>query len=103
MPVSSGALVEKVAAGTPAARAGLRGGNQNDPVTLPDGITQVYVGGDIIVSLNGQPIANSEQLAHEVELDKPGQTVTLGIIRGTRRLTVRVTLGTRPENLPSSG
>jgi S1-C subfamily serine protease len=103
LPVSSGALVEKVASGTPAAKAGLRGGNANNPVTLPDGITQVVAGGDIIVSLNGQPITSSGQLAHRVELDKPGQLVTLGIVRGSRQLTVKVTLGTRPEDLPSSG
>jgi S1-C subfamily serine protease len=99
--VSSGALVESVARGTPAARAGLRGSNKT--VTLADGITQVEIGGDIIVSLDSHPITGDSSLEHAVIDDRPGQRVTLGIVRGTKHLTKTVTLGTRPESLPSSG
>jgi S1-C subfamily serine protease len=98
---STGALIESVAHGTPAAAAGLRGASSN--VTLPDGLTTVGVGGDIIVSLDGRPIASDGQLENAVIHDMPGQVVSLGIVRGTKQLTVDVTLGTRPESLPPSG
>jgi S1-C subfamily serine protease len=98
---SSGALVENVTPGSPAAHAGLRASSTT--VTLPDGITQVEVGGDIIVSLDGKPIAGDDQLAAAIIRHKPGQMMTLAIVRGTRRETVTVTLAQRPETLPSSG
>jgi S1-C subfamily serine protease len=63
----------------------------------------VKVGGDIIVSLDGRTIRSDTALGNAIERDKPGQTVTLGIVRGQRHETVKVTLGTRPESLPASG
>jgi S1-C subfamily serine protease len=101
---SYGALIETVVAGSPAARAGLRGSPApGSPATLPDGITQVAVGGDIIVSLNGAPIDSNAALENAIIHDSPGQTVTVGIVRGKRHLTVRVVLASRPESLPRSG
>jgi S1-C subfamily serine protease len=97
----SGALIETIVAGSPAARAGLRASTRT--VTLADGITQVQIGGDIIVSIDGRPIRNDDQLGEAIIRDKPGQTVTLGIVRGTRRMSVEVTLTARPESLPASG
>jgi S1-C subfamily serine protease len=97
---SSGALVEVVASGTPAARAGVHGGTRT--ATLLDG-TQVRVGGDIIVALDGRRISSSDQLEHVIESDPPGTKVTLGVLRAGKQLTLSLTLGTRPESLPSSG
>jgi S1-C subfamily serine protease len=98
---TAGALIESVAPHTPAAAAGLRGSTMTE--TLPDGLTQVDVGGDIIVSVDGTAITSDGALEAAVIHDKPGQTVSLGIIRGSKQLTVQVTLGTRPESLPPSG
>jgi S1-C subfamily serine protease len=100
---SYGALVETVVHGSPAAKAGLRPSNQSSPVTLADGITQVAVGGDIIVSLDGKPIASNAALEAAIIHERPGQTVMLGIVRGRRHLTLPLTVATRPESLPSSG
>jgi len=72
-------------------------------VTLADGITQVAVGGDIIVSLDGKPIASNAALEAAIIHERPGQTVMLGIVRGRRHLTLPLTVATRPESLPSSG
>ena len=98
---SYGALIQTVQSPSPAARAGLRAGNLL--VTLADGITQVYSGGDIIVSLDGRRIASASSLENAIVADRPGQVVKLGIVRGSKHLTVDVTLGTRPDALPSSG
>jgi S1-C subfamily serine protease len=97
---SSGALVEAVEAGTPAARAGLHGGTQTK--TLLDG-SQLTVGGDIIVSAAGQAIHSSDELEQVIESKQPGTRIAVGVIRDGRRLTLEVTLGTRPESLPASG
>ena len=84
-----GALVERVRANSPAARAGLRGGD----VPTEAG---VVLGGDVIVSLDGRPIGSSGALAQAVASHRAGQAVTLGYLRAGAHHTARVTLGTRP-------
>ena len=96
---SYGALIQTVQSPSPAARAGLRAGSLL--VTLADGVTQVYSGGDIIVSLDGHRIASASALENAIVADHPGQVVRLGIVRGSRQMTVDVRLGTRPVALPS--
>lgn len=88
-----GVLIESVVSGGPAAQAGLEAGATQKIV---DGSTYV-VGGDIIVSVNGTRIANSDALSTWLEEHAlPGQTVQLGIMRGGSLLTISVRLGTRP-------
>jgi S1-C subfamily serine protease len=98
---SYGALIQTVQSPSPAATAGLRAGNLQ--TTLPDGITQVQQGGDIIVAVDGHRIAGASALEDAILADHPGQRATLSIVRGTEHLTVKVTLGTRPDVLPASG
>ena len=102
LPVKSGALVQSVQSGTPAEKAGIRGGNVNGTV---EG-SQVAVGGDIITSVNGHPVNSSEDLARVIGAKKPGDTVTVGLLRangsgGYAHKSVTVTLGTRPSSAPS--
>jgi S1-C subfamily serine protease len=55
------------------------------------------VGGDIITSVNGTKIINSDALSSYLEeYTVAGQMVQLGIIRSGQVMTVDVTLGTRP-------
>ncbi len=83
--------------GGPAAQAGLRGGTTQKTV---DG--SIYMlGGDIIISINGTRIANSDALSSWLQEHAfPGQVVELGIIRGDTQITVPLTLGTRPPISP---
>jgi S1-C subfamily serine protease len=55
--------------------------------------------GDIIVSLEGQPIDAEHPLNASLSQFAPGQTVTLEILRDGERQNVDVTLGTRPADL----
>lgn len=88
-----GVLVEITVPGGPAAKAGLRFGNQT--VTI-DG-EQYAVGGDIIISINGTKIVDNDALAtYLAEKAISGQTAVLGIIRDGEFTTVSVVLGTRP-------
>ena len=87
--------------GSPAARAGLRAGTLQ--TTLADGVTQVLQGGDIIVAVDGRGSPSASALEDAIIADHPGERVTLGIVRGTKHLTVQLKLGTRPDVLPASG
>jgi putative serine protease PepD len=89
LPVDRGVLVGLVRPGSPAAQAGLRGGSSTATI---DGET-LTVGGDIIVSINGRSVAQFSDLAETIARLKPGDRVTLGIIRGGTPMQVPVTLG----------
>jgi S1-C subfamily serine protease len=98
LPVKSGALVQSVQPGTAAAKAGIRGGS----ATTENG--QIAVGGDIIVSIDGKAINGSEELASAIEAKKPGDTITIGLLRangkgGWEHKTVSATLGSRPNSV----
>ncbi len=98
---SYGAIVESVTSGSPAVRAGLRASRRT--VTLADGVSQMKVGGDIIVAFDGRPVRSGAALEQQITHEPPGTRVTLGILRGSSHLSVPVTLGTRPESLSASG
>jgi S1-C subfamily serine protease len=78
-----------VVPGGPADRAGLHGGTQR----VYQGNTQVMLGGDLIVGFDGQEIDNAQDLSSAMDAHKAGDTVTVTIFRGQRRMNVRVTLG----------
>lgn len=90
--VSSGAVIEHVDAGTGASAAGLRGGTRDVTVN-----GQTYrTGGDVIVAIAGVPVRSSDDVARIVALRlQPGQTVPFELVRGGKRLTLRVRLGQR--------
>jgi 2-alkenal reductase len=91
--VTYGVLIEDVVSGGPAATAGLKAGTTS--VTVDGG--PYLVGGDIITSVNGTKIINSDALSSYLEeYTVAGQMVQLGIIRSGQVMTVDVTLGTRP-------
>ncbi len=84
-----GVLVQKVLPGGAAQQAGVRGGSEraymgNEPVTL---------GGDLIVALDNQEITTGQDLSAALNTHRAGDTVTLTVYRGQKRLTIHVTLG----------
>ena len=94
LPVQEGLLVQSIEQGSGAARAGLRGGSQPRDV----GSRQVAVGGDIIVSIDGQKVRRPEDFIAYLELNKKaGETTTLTIVRDGQQRDVQVTLGERPR------
>jgi S1-C subfamily serine protease len=100
LPVKSGALVETVEAGTPAAKAGIRGGN----LEAQTGSGKVAVGGDIVVKADGKPITNAESLSSLIGSKKPGDTISVEVERATgngnyEHKTVKVTLAARPNSV----
>jgi S1-C subfamily serine protease len=100
LPVKSGVLVQSVQPGSAAAKAGIKGGT-----TTTEG-GQIVVGGDVIVSVDGKPINGSEALSSAIEAKRPGDTVTIGLLRpdgkgGWERKSVKATLGSRPNSVPN--
>nr|MBA2460322.1 PDZ domain-containing protein [Actinomycetota bacterium] len=94
LPVDTGVLVERVGEGTPARRAGLKGGTSD---VIVEG--QSYrLGGDVIVALDGRRVSSLEELREILSTHKPGDTVELGIYRDTKRQTVEVKLGRQPAS-----
>jgi 2-alkenal reductase len=95
LPVRSGLLVNEVVPDSPAAVAGIRGGNSTQTIR---GI-QVKVGGDIITAINGESVRDLDSLlAYLVANTTPGDTITLSIVRGSQKLDVKVKLTARPDN-----
>lgn len=88
-----GALIIDVTPSGPAGIAGLQGGSQT--VTI-DG-NDMPIGGDVITAINGQPLNSFDALGAYLFLHtKPGEKVTLTILRQGKTLSVPVTIGTLP-------
>jgi S1-C subfamily serine protease len=75
--VSSGAVVMSVISGTGAASAGVKQG-------------------DVIVGINKSTIQSAQDVTAVVSALKPGSRITLHLIRGTKHLSIQVTLGRQP-------
>jgi S1-C subfamily serine protease len=90
---SHGVAVTQIVAKSPAAKAGLHASTRELTV---NGVT-VPIGGDMIVAANGKPISSSTQLSAAVALHKPGDRLTLRVVRRGVARTVTVTLGDTPN------
>jgi S1-C subfamily serine protease len=73
----SGAVIAEIGSGSPAERAGL------EP-------------GDVVVAVDGRPIASAGQLHQAVAASRPGQQMRLQLVRGSSSMTVEVALAARP-------
>src|SRR5581483_3802339 len=90
--VSHGALVDRAEPGGPAAEAGIRGGASAQQF---EGQT-VRVGGDVVVAIDGLPVASADDLVRIVTNRlRPGETALFTIVRAGRRRAVPVTLVAR--------
>ncbi len=88
-----GTLIVEVFTPGPSASAGLRGGTRTATV---DGAS-ISIGGDVITSADGIAMKNFYDLIVYLQRNKrPGDTVTLSILRNNTPMSIGVTLGTRP-------
>ncbi len=76
--IDKGVVLQQVYPKTPAADAGLRAG-------------------DVLTSIDGQPVTESDALVRAIGGHRPGETVKLGLFREGKAKDISVKLGQRPE------
>jgi len=84
----SGVLVQKVVPGGAADRAGIHGGNQQAYL----GNMPILLGGDLIVSIDGTDINDTTDITAVMSRHQPGDTITVTIYRGRKKLQLRLAL-----------
>ena len=93
LPADGGLLIQEIGQGAPAESAGLRGARRYVIV----GNTEVAVGGDLIMAIDGVKADKPDALTRALSKKRPGDSVDLTIYRAGKQTHIKVTLGDRPE------
>jgi S1-C subfamily serine protease len=89
LPADSGLLIVEVVPGSAADRAGLRAGTERAYL----GNIPILIGGDLLLAIEGQPIQDQQDLSHVMQKHRSGDTVTVTVYRGKKRMDIKVVLG----------
>jgi len=93
LPVKEGIMVVEVTPGSPAQRAGIRGGDR----VVQVGNMIFRVGGDIITEIDQVKVRTFEELSDFIENKQPGDSVALNFNRQGKLTVVQVRLRERPQ------
>jgi S1-C subfamily serine protease len=89
-----GALVKQVSVGRPRRKAGLRGSDE----TVDVGGLELKARGDVIIAIDDQAMGGMDDLiTYLVKETRPGDEVTLTILRDGKEQALSVELGERPR------
>ena len=102
LPLVDGFLVETVEPGSPAQRAGLRGGE----LLITIAGEEFLFGGDIITTANGRPVSDPDNYAKLVRALKVGDKVRLTLYREGKTHKLELVVSERPilpGDLPPGG
>ncbi len=94
LPVQGGLLIQRIAPGSAAAGAGLRGPTQAVVV----GNYEIGVGGDLIVAIDGKPVDGQDALSSALSRRRAGDSMELTVFRNGRTVRVKVALDAAPED-----
>lgn len=90
LPQTTGAYVVQVVPGSPAEKAGLRGGSRETE------IPGLLAGGDLIIAIDGQPVRRFDDLLkYLINHKQPGDDVVFTVLRDGEEVEVTVRLGSR--------
>jgi S1-C subfamily serine protease len=89
LPADYGVLIQRVLPGGAAEKAGLHGGTERAGYL---GNMPVMTGGDLIIAMDGQDIANTQDLAAAMNSHQAGDEVTLTVFRGRKKMDIKVKL-----------
>jgi S1-C subfamily serine protease len=87
-----GVAVTQVVPGGPAAKAGVRAATGTEIVDGEERPT----GGDVVVAFDGKEVSSAAALQNAVDTHRPGDEVSVTVLRDGSRLTLRVRLSVRP-------
>jgi len=89
-----GTLVMDVTQGGPAEKAGVQVGQSQATVNG----NQITTGGDVIIATDGQPVSGMDDVIDYLFNNKrPGDKMTLTVLRDGQQKDIQVTLGERPK------
>ena len=88
-----GLMVVSVVPNSAAAVGGIRGASEQVQV----GRYVMPVGGDIILAFEGKPVNSAQEMATEIDRHKPGDKVTVTVLRGGRKIDLPVALREAPK------
>jgi S1-C subfamily serine protease len=91
----AGALISEVVPDGPADDAGIEGAS--DQRTFQG--ARIRTGGDVIIAVNGQRLRAESDLAELISRQRPGETVTLLVLRDGDEEEIEVELEPRPERV----
>jgi len=94
----TGILVSEVESGSNAEIAGLKGGDPDNSILIRG--QQVYLGGDIILRINNISVSTIADYLSILEPTKPGDVVTLLILRTGNETENSIKLNKRPDEFP---
>lgn len=99
LPVKKGAYVSQVINGSPAAAAGLLGAYRQSTYQGH----ALEIGGDVIIAIDGQPVSSFDDILLYIALNaRPGQTVSLTILRDGQQQNIDLVLGARPTEMDTA-
>jgi S1-C subfamily serine protease len=94
LPADTGVLVGAVQPGSPAAKAGVEGGDTQVVVAGES----YQIGGDMIVSIDGKDVASVDELREAIASHEPGDSVRLTVVHADgERQTLTVKLARVPS------
>ncbi len=92
LPATQGLLIQRVQAGSAAAKAGMKAG----PTRVVVEGESYQIGGDILVAVDNEPVTTPSQLYTVVNRHKPGDKIKIELYHGSKRKTLTLRLGQRP-------
>lgn len=99
LPADYGILIERVFPGGAAEKAGLHGGTQR----AYKGNMPIMLGGDLIIAMDGDEITSPQDLSAAMNSHRAGDTVTVTIFRGRKKMDIKVTLGDAKDQQQQRG
>jgi len=94
LPVREGLLLVQIYAASPLVQHGIRAAQRQEVI----GNQRVYTGGDILVAVDGEPVASVAELETYLETNaQVGETVTLTVVRDGQRLEVPLEVAEEPR------
>ena len=90
--VSQGLLVSDLADDSLALKAGLKPGTEAVQYGSRFNSTTIFLGGDVIIGVDGTQVTSLADYYSLLESKKPGDTVTLTIVRNNKEMNLKITL-----------